>query len=252
MKKFVSVIIFSLLALSLNGKTKVKNELTVLAAASMTDVLNEVNGLYSKRTGSKILPSFASSGILQKQIEQGAPADVFISAGKKQMEALVEKGFVKKEDSFDFLENKIVLISNKDSKIQVSSIIDVTNPEIKMIGLGDFSHVPVGQYSKKIFSELGILEQVTRKANFGSNARTVLTWVQMNEVDVGVVYETDAKVSKNVKILAYAPKDFSEKVIYPAGIVSDSKNIQEAKKYIEFLKSDEVRKIFEKYGFSVL
>ena len=227
-----------------------KTEVVVLAAASLTDVCGELETMYEQQHKDiDLIFSFAGSGALQTQIEEGAPADLFISAAKKQMNALTEKNLMKEDTVSDLLENKVVLIVPADSTLKITSFEDVKKDEVKMIAVGEPESVPAGQYAKSIFSYLGFWDVVEKKANFGTDVRTVLTWVESHEVDCGVVYATDAYTTEKVKIIAEAPEGSCDKVVYPAGVVEASRNKEAAEAFLNYLKSDEAMKVFEKYGF---
>ncbi len=231
---------------------KQKNvELTILAAASLTDVCGEIEAKYEDANpGVNLTFSYGGSGALQTQIEEGVPCDVFISAATKQMTALDENGIMKSDSIMKLLENKVVLIVPADSKAGIASFDDVVTEEVKMIGLGEPGSVPVGQYSEEIFTNLGILDTVKTKANYGSDVRTVLSWVETGAVDCGVVYATDAYTTDKVKIVCEAPEGSHKAVIYPAGVVAASANEDVAEAFVAYLQSDEVMALFESYGFS--
>lgn len=227
-------------------------EIYVLAAASLTDVLTELANNYKEETSTEVIFSFASSGALQAQIEASAPADIFFSAAQKQMNALEEKGLIDSETRKDLLENKVVLISPKNSNLNIKSFIDITNANVKKLGLGEPKSVPVGQYSEEILSNLSILDIAKEKAVYGSDVRNVLDWVETAEVDCGIVYATDAKIAKNINIIAEAPEGTHKKVIYPISIIKYSKNKEEAKKFIDYISTDKSKEIFQNYGFTVV
>ena len=227
-------------------------EIYVLAAASLTDVLTELANNYKEETSIEVIFSFASSGALQAQIEASAPADIFFSAAQKQMNALEEKGLIDSETRKDLLENKVVLISPKNSNLNIKSFIDITNANVKKLGLGEPKSVPVGQYSEEILSNLSILDIAKEKAVYGSDVRNVLDWVETAEVDCGIVYATDAKIAKNINIIAEAPEGTHKKVIYPISIIKYSKNKEEAKKFIDYISTDKSKEIFQNYGFTVV
>lgn len=230
---------------------KEKVELTVLAAASLTDVCNEIKTLYETENPNVTLTfSYGGSGALQTQIEEGAPADVFISAATKQMTALDEEGLMDSDSIINLLENKVVLIVPADSTLGITSFDDVAEDKVTMIGLGEPGSVPVGQYSEEIFTTLGTLDAIKAKANYGSDVRTVLSWVETSSVDCGVVYATDAYTSDKVKIVCEAPAGSCKQVIYPAGVVKASNNAEAAAEFIAYLQSEETMKLFESYGFS--
>lgn len=237
------------------GETKTeapgtRKEIVVLAAASLTDVCGELEKLYEEQQKDiDLVFSYAGSGALQTQIEEGAPADLFISAAKKQMNALKEKNLMKEDTICDLLENKVVLIVPADNPRGIASFEDVKKDDVKMVGIGEPESVPAGQYAKTIFTNLGFWDTVEKKANYGTDVRTVLTWVESGEMDCGVVYATDAYTTDKVKIVAEAPEGSCDRVIYPAGVVGTSKNGEDAEAFLHFLKSDTAMKVFGKYGF---
>ena len=247
------VILSLLLLLPLAGCTSAsgdKCELTVLAAASLTDVCGELKTVYEKENPNVSLTfSFGSSGALQTQIEEGAPADIFFSASTKQMDALCEEGLMQKDSIQELLENKVVLIVPKDSETELASYEALTEDSVSMIGLGEPESVPAGQYAREVFESLGIWDIVESKANFGSDGRTVLSWVEEKAVDCGVVYATDAYSSDRVRIVAEAPEGSCKRVIYPVGVVKASQNAGEAQDFARFLSSKEAMEYFRAFGF---
>lgn len=229
-----------------------QKEIYIVAAASMTDAVKEIGANYEKQHPDvKLVYNFGSSGALQSQIEQGAPADVFISAAQKQMDALEEKNLIDKSTRRDLLENKVVLIVPKDSSLALQDFADVAGDTVEKIALGEPKSVPVGQYSEEIFTNLNVLDKVKAKAVYASDVRQVLGWVETGEVDCGIVYATDAAISDKVKVLLTAPADTHKPVIYPAAMVSSSQNPEIAKDFLAFLNEDEQKAILEKYGFEV-
>jgi len=247
-------IIFALSLLSVTSCKKTqKTELTILAAASLTDVCAELKTAYEEENKNvSLLFSFGGSGALQAQIEAGAPADMFISAAAKQMNALNEKGLMNERSVKNLLQNEVVLIASKESGTQISSFRELTDSEVKMIAAGEPGSVPVGQYTQKICTALGIWDEVYKKANFAGDVRTVLNWVETGSCEFGIVYATDAASSEGVRVLASAPEGSCPPVIYPAGIVKASSHQKEAESFEVFLFSGKARTIFEKAGFVVL
>ena len=235
---------------SKDTKSSKKTEIVVLAAASLTDVTAKLKEMYEKNNNVKLTFSYGSSGALMTQIEEGAPADIFMSAANKQMNELKDKNLMNNDTIVELLENKVVLIVPKDSKASVSSFDDVASSKVSQVALGEPGSVPVGQYSEEIFTSLNILDKVKSKAVYGSDVRAVLSYVESGNVDCGVVYATDAMTTKNVKVICSAPEGSCKKVIYPVGVVKSSKVTDESKKFIEFLQSDEAKAVFEEYGFS--
>jgi molybdate transport system substrate-binding protein len=225
-----------------------KTEILIAAAASLQNALEEIKPLYEgANPGVTLTFTFGASGSLQEQIEQGAPVDVFMSAALKQMSKLEEEGLILGGSKKELLENKVVLIVPNDSKLAITSFEDIT--KAKMIGLGDPASVPVGQYAEEVFTSLGNLDEVKKKATYGKDVTEVLTWVATGNVDAGVVYATDAKSSKDVKVVAEAPEGSVSKAIYPAAVVKASKIPDAAKAFVDYLTTDEAMKIFENYGF---
>ena len=235
-----------------SDSTAGKTELFLAAATSLTDVITEIIGLYKSVQPNVIITcTFSSAGTLQTQIEQGAPADIFISAAKKQVTALEEKGFVKEGTKKELLINKVVLIAPVDGKKNITSFEDLATDKVSTIALGEPSSVPVGQYSEEIFSYLKILDKVKTKANYGSDVRQVLTWVENGDVDCGVVYATDAALSDKIKLVCEAPKNSHKPVIYPAVVLKNSKHTAEAKEFLNYLSTSEIEDVFKKYGFEI-
>ena len=233
-----------------NEGKKPVTELTVLAAASMTDAMQEIGEAYQEtHENIEITYQFDSSGTLKTQIEEGAPADIFISAATKQMDELVQGELVAKDSVFPWLENKVVLIVPKDSEDGPDSFEDAAKEEVPMIAIGN-EDVPVGQYTQTIYQNLGLWENIQAKANLASNVRQVLDWVATGNAPCGVVYATDAQIEENVKVVCEAPKGSCDPVIYPAGLVSASKEKEASAEFLEYLKTEEVSKILEAYGFT--
>ncbi len=233
------------------GDSQEAVELTVLAAASLTDVCDEIGERYeAEHENVRLHFSFGSSGALQTQIEEGAPADVFLSAAMKQMEALDEKGLMDSDSVAELLENKIVLVVPADSDMDLSSFEEVVTDKVRIIGLGEPESVPVGQYAEEVFTSLGLWDAVKAKANYGSDVRTVLSWVETGNVDCGVVYATDAYSTEGVRIVAEAPAGSCQRVVYPVGVVKESIHAKEAAAFVEYLQTEEILALFERYGFT--
>ena len=193
-------------------------ELLISAAASLTDVLNELAEVYKTIEPETTLNfTFGSSGALQAQIEEGAPVDVFMSAAQKQMKALDEGGNILDGTIKTLLVNKVVLITPKDGEVEMKSFEDLAKDEVKKIAIGDPANVPVGQYSEEIFNSLNIMDKVNPKFVLASDVRTVLTWVESGEVDCGIVYATDAFTSDSVNIVTEAPEGSHKEELCPPG-----------------------------------
>jgi molybdenum ABC transporter, periplasmic molybdate-binding protein len=225
--------------------------LTISAAASLKDSMQELQKLYAtEKPNVKITYNFGASGTLQQQIEQGAPADIFMSAATKQMDELKKKNLLVDDTIKNLLENNVVLIVPKDSS-EIKDFTDLAGDKVKKVALGEPKSVPVGQYSQDVLNSLKIMDKVQPKAVFGKDVKEVLTWVETKNVDAGIVYETDAKISDKVKIVATAPANTHKPVLYPVAVIKNSKNVDAAKDFLNFIASDKGKAVFEKYGFKV-
>ena len=224
--------------------------LTIAAAASLEKVFAQrliplFKEHYSKI---KVEGTYSGSGNLQLQIEQGLPADIFVSASPKQMQALAKKGIVKKEHVLELLENKVVLIVPQSSARKLTRFEDLALS--KQPALGDPKSVPAGQYAKEVLTKLNLWDEVSQRASFATGVTQVLYWVAEGSADAGIVYATDALSNKNVRIVAEAPVGtMSKPAIYCLGILKETK---ESKLFADFLLSDEAQKIFEEYGFATI
>ena len=228
--------------------------LTISAAASLTEAMGEIKTLYkTEKPNVTINYNFAASGVLQKQIEQGADADLFFSAGKKQMDALKAAGLLIDTTNVNLVGNSVVLVTKSDSTLAISNFKDLATDKVKKIALGEPKTVPVGQYSEEILTTLGILDKVKTKVVYAKDVKEVLTWVETGNVDAGIVYATDAKTSQKVKVVSIAGKElYKTPVVYPAVVIKASKNVEDAKEFLTFLSSDKAKEVFVKYGFDFL
>jgi len=226
-------------------------ELLIGAAASLTDVNQELAEIYEDANPHVTLTfTFASSGTLQSQIEEGAPMDIFMSAALAQMHNLEEQGLIY-GDSMNLLRNSIALIVPADSSLDIGGFADVAGGEVEVIGIGDPESVPGGTRAQEVFTSLDIFDEVFEMAVLAPDIRTVLTWVEIGEVDAGVVFMTDAITSDQVRVVEVADSALHAPSINPVGIVEDSLNIAEAQRFIDFLFSDEAAAIFVQHGFSM-
>jgi molybdate transport system substrate-binding protein len=229
-------------------------DLTIFAAASMKNALDDVNKAFTAKEKIKVTASYAASSALIKQIEAGAPADVFISADLDWMRYGIEKKAIKSGSNFSLLGNRLVLIAPKDSKIadvKITQGFDIAGLAGNgRIVTGDVRAVPVGKYAKAALEKLGVWAKAEPKMAMAENVRAALALVGRGEAALGIVYETDAKVEPNVKIVGAFPQDSYPPIVYPAGQTINGK--ADAAKYFSFLRSPEAAAIFEKYGFTVL
>lgn len=250
MKKMLSLILVLAVALCAGASlAEAQVELLVSGAASLTDVLAEIGAAYSEANPNvSIVFSFDSSGTLQTQIEEGAPADVFVSAAQKQMNGLEEKGLILADTRINLLENKVVLVVPAASQLDITTFEDVATDKVKMVAVGGES-VPVGQYTQQIYENLGLWDEVSAKANYGENVRAVLAWVESGDVDCGIVYATDAASTEGVRIVAEAPEGSVDPVIYPAAVIAASEKVDDAKDFLTYLSGEEAVALFEAAGF---
>jgi len=227
-------------------------ELNISAAASLTDAIKSIDDLYMQSFKMvKITANFASSGTLQQQIEQGAPADVFVSAALTQMDNLQKEALIWDTTRQNLLLNKVVMVVPVDSTLGLTSFNDLALDKVKKIAIGDPKFVPAGTYAGQAFDLLGITAKVQPKEILGADVRQVLTYVETGNVDAGIVYSTDALTSTKVKVVASAPSEINAKVVYPVAVIKASKNPEVAKHYISFLSGPQAKAVFEKYGFSM-
>jgi molybdate transport system substrate-binding protein len=232
--------------------SSVKVEINISAAASLTESLNEISALYKTEKPNVTLTfNFGASGTLQTQIEEGAAADVFISAAQKQMNALESKDFLLSGTRKDLLVNKVVLIVPSSSSADLKSFEDCLSDKVKMIAIGDPESVPVGQYTKEIFTSLNGWDEISAKANLASDVKQVLSWTETGVVDCGIVYSTDANSSDKVKVVAEAPEGSHSPVVYPAALMKSTTIQEEAHAFLDFLSTDKAKQVFTGNGFTI-
>ncbi|NDJ22233.1 molybdate ABC transporter substrate-binding protein [Nostoc sp. B(2019)] len=223
----------------------------VSAAASMKDALEEIKPVYQQsKPNVNISYNFGASGALQQQIEQGAPVDIFISAAKKQMDALEEKGLLVAGTRANLANNRLVLIVPNDV-IGITSFYNLTDTKINKIAIGEPRSVPAGQYAEQVLKKLGIFEKVKPKFIFVNNVRQVLAAVESGNAQAGLVYATDATISNKVKVVIAADDKYHSPIVYPMAVLKSSKNVDAAKEFVQFLSSSQAKIVLKKYGFIV-
>ncbi|WP_405321145.1 molybdate ABC transporter substrate-binding protein [Methanobrevibacter thaueri] len=228
-------------------------EVNLAAAASLKNVFDDklIPMFEEKYPGVKVTPTYASSGDLQTQIENGLETDVFMSAANKQMNALVDKGIIDNATNLQFLENKVVLIVPADSDSNISSFDDLKNVEGN-IAIGDPESVPAGQYAKEVLNNTGIWDDVESKLSLGTDVTAVLNQVAQGSADCGIVYATDAKSTDDVKVICEAPEDaLDTPVIYPIAAIKDTNDTDATNAFMDFLQTQEAKDIFVEYGFTL-
>ncbi|AHG63255.1 molybdate ABC transporter substrate-binding protein [Advenella mimigardefordensis] len=223
--------------------------LTVSAAASLTNVFNDVAAAYKKaHPDTTIQYNFAASGALLQQIRQGAPVDVFASADQKTMNDAAKAGLLDEATRKNFVRNEVVLITPSSSNGEVKDLQSLKSPAVSKIAVGSVASVPVGRYTEEGLEKSGQWEKLTPKFIFAENVRQVLDYVSRGEVQAGFVYATDAAVrSDKVRVVQSLPIDTV--VSYPVAVIKTSPNAAEARSFVEFLDSDQAQEIFSKAGF---
>ena len=227
-------------------------EVTVLAAASLTDAMNEIIKEYSKNSSDKILTSYAGSGTLVQQIKGGAPCDLFVSASKKNMDELEKGGLINKESRKDLLGNTLTLIATTEAAGKVS-MDALTTSAVKQIAIGEPETVPAGKYASQVFDALKIADKVKGKLVKAKDVRAVLNYVESGDAECGFVYKTDALMLKKEKgkIIADVADKLHDPIVYPAAIMKDAPQAEAANSFYKFLQGDYAKGVFEKYGFTV-
>jgi len=239
----------------LPGIAQAQSNVVIFAAASLKNALDEIAATWAKDTG-KPAPkiSYAASSALAKQIEQGAPADLFISADLDWMDYVAAKNLIKADSRFNLLGNKIVLIAPKDSK---ATTVAIKGDDLAKalaggkLSMANVEAVPAGKYGKAALEKLGAWNAVKDGIAQAENVRAALLLVARGEAPLGIVYSTDAAAEPNVKVVATFPEDSHPPIIYPAALAKDSTNA-DAKAFLDFLRSAKARTSFEKQGFTVL
>ncbi|WP_302653245.1 molybdate ABC transporter substrate-binding protein [uncultured Clostridium sp.] len=250
--KFLSTLCcLSLLLTGCSSSTKKEDktiELNISAAASLKEAIADLEAAYtSKNPEVSFVINYGSSGSLQQQIEQGAPCDLFISAGEKQMTALEEEGLLLDGTNKDLVKNSLVLITSNDSEI--SSIDSLNSDAVSKIALGEPASVPAGKYADETLTSLAIKDSLNNKLVFAKDVKEVLAWTASGNADAGFVYLSDALSSDGVKIVETISEEYHSPITYPVAIIKDSDDIDAAKAFEDFLFTDEAQEIFEKYGY---
>jgi molybdate transport system substrate-binding protein len=243
-------------SLALNAAPQQSSGITVSAAISMKDALDELGPIFQAQqqrknggNGVAVTYNYGGSGTLARQIEQGAPVDVFFSAAEKQMDELAEQGLIVADTRRDLVGNALVLIAPTQSTA-LHSFQDLSNAAVKTIALGETATVPAGMYARQTLEHLGLFAALEKKVVYAKDVRAVLTYVETGNADAGMVYQTDANTSKKVRVIAVAPADSHDPILYPAAVLRDAKDKAAARAFVEFLQGPDARAVFQKYGFT--
>jgi molybdate transport system substrate-binding protein len=223
-------------------------DLTIFAASSLSDSLTAIAKKYERTHKTKIILAFDASSRLAKQIEQGAPADLYFSADKLWNRYLEDKKIISKENSQDLLSNKLVLISPKNRIFELNEMKNLPLLKFKNLAVAQET-VPAGRYAYEVLKNLGITEPIKSRLVTGDTVRNVLSWVAKDETDFGIVFATDAKVEPKVKVLLNIDPKLHSEIIYPLSII---KNSDAAKDFYDYCQSEEAKAVFIAAGFDWL
>jgi molybdate transport system substrate-binding protein len=245
MKKMLAVAVLILAASLLRAA-----QVMVFAAASLTDSLKQIAADYEKGSGDKIVFNFAASGVLERQIEAGAPADIFFSADEGRMDALAKKDLVVADSRRNLLGNSLVIVTGPENTV-IHSPVDLTNTAVQRVAVGEPKIVPAGTYAKAYLEKSALWPALEAKVVPCENVRAVLAAVEAGNVDAGIVYKTDAAISKKVKVAYEIPPADGPSIVYPAAVVKDAPQPEAARKFLAYLASEPAAKVFERFGFVV-
>ena len=223
--------------------------LTVFAAASLSDSLKEIAPVYAKATGDTVRFNFGASGTLARQIKEGAPADVFVSADELRVDQLEKAGLLLPGTRHTILANQLVVIVAAENGAPITTLAGLTKPDVRRIAIGEPATVPVGTYTKELLEKLGLWTPVNGKSVPLDNVRAVLAAVEAGNADAGFVYRTDALISKKVRVAVLVPLAERPKITCPVAVLRDTKAPEAAKEFAAFLAGPEPQKVFARFGF---
>ncbi|GAA5481834.1 molybdate ABC transporter substrate-binding protein [Haloferula sargassicola] len=226
-------------------------EITVFAAASLTQVLQEAGEIYGRNTGDTVVFNFAGSNTLARQIEAGAPADVFLSADTRQMDRLALKKLIVEETRKSLLGNTLVVVTSPDGPA-IEAAGDLAGGAVRRLALGNPQAVPAGVYAKAWLESQHLWAALSSKVVPGENVRAALGFVESGNAEAGIVYKTDAAISDKVKVALEIPADEGPEIVYPVALLSDSRHAESARRFLKWLEGGAARVTFEKFGFTVL
>jgi molybdate transport system substrate-binding protein len=248
---FASLVLL-LFLVELAPTAAIAEEILASAAASLTDVLKEISAAYQTKSKHTVKFNFGPSSGLARQIEEGAPVDLFFSADQPQMDTLEKKGRIEPGTRKNLLSNQLVIIVPANSKLAIGSPKDLLQGDVRRIALAEPSSVPVGVYSSEYLAHEGLWEQLKRKVVPVQDVRATLASVESGNVEAGFVYKTDAAVSKKVRIVYEVPLDKRPRITYPVAVIKDSKRKDAARDFMEYVLTSSAKEAFKKYGFVVL
>ena len=227
------------------------SSVNVFAAASLTDALKEIAAAYEKKTGDHVVFNFGASSVLARQIEEGAPADIFFSADEAKMDGLDKKGLIRKDTRNSRLSNSLVIVVASEKGATVSNPQDLASDKVKRLALAEPRTVPAGIYAKEYLQKKNLWPSVAAKVVPTENVRAALAVVEAGNAEAGIVYKTDAAISKNVKVAYEVPVGDSPAISYPMAVVKEARNADAATRFFKHLESEEASRTFKKFGFIV-
>jgi len=252
-RSVAGIVVAACLAASGAASGAAAADVTVFAAASLKNALDDINAAWKAGAGKEATISYAASSALARQIEEGAPADVFVSADVPWMDYLAERDLVRKDTIVELLGNRLVLVAPADAtvELEIGKGFDLLGAlGDGRLAMGQVDSVPAGKYGKEALTSLGVWDQVEGHVAQAENVRAALALVATGEAPFGIVYETDANSEKAVRIVGVFPEDSHAPIVYPAAITAEATG--EATAFMEFLRTEEAAKLFERQGFSVL
>ena len=227
-------------------------DLHVFAAASLTDALKEIAAEYEKATGDKLVLNLGASSTLARQIQEGAPADLFLSADEEKMDGLEKRKLLLAGTRRSVLSNTLVVVVPADSSLKISGPADLAASSIRALALAEPQTVPAGIYAKEYLTDKGLWSKVVDRVIPTENVRAALAAVESGNADAGIVYKTDAGMSKRVKIAYEVPRAEAPKISYPFAVLAESGRKEAARKLLDYLQSPPALAVFRKYGFLTL
>ncbi|MEI8592922.1 molybdate ABC transporter substrate-binding protein [Photobacterium sp. Hal280] len=246
-------VLFSLCLLTMH-QAIAQDKVLVFAASSLTNALNELAESYEQTSGNEIVLSFASSSTLARQLAQGAPADLYLSANTKWMDYAAEQKVINRESRKDLLHNRLVLVTHQSESVDSISLNgswDITKAlNGSRLAVGDPNHVPAGIYAKEALESLGLWQQAEPLLARANNVRAALLLVERQEAKFGIVYQTDAQIAQDVKIVAQFPEQSHQPITYPVALTQKIPS-KAAQGFYEHLQSSDAAEVFKRYGFSV-
>lgn len=247
----LNISVFSGFSTLQSGSSGNTSTLTISAAASLKDVLTEANRYFAAANSDiKVVVNYGGSGALEKQIEAGAPVDIFISADTKNVKKLDDKGMIQKDSIKDIAGNKLVLVAYANNSFRIRNINDLAKPEVKPIGIGALGSVPAGDYAKEVLTYYHLWDKISSKLVYAKDVTQVLSYVKAGNTMAGFVYLTDARKKTDAIIKQVLPEESHSPILYEGGVVGTSSNTAAAKKYMDFLMGERAQAIFQKLGFT--